>query len=154
MILGKTDQLTDQEFAIVQKHPEIGYQILQHLAPLKDVLPGVLYHHEAIDGSGYPHGLTGDSIPLQGRILAVADAYDAMTSDRPYRQGMPSSMAEEILRKDAGNTWDKNAVTALIHCIEKGELEPETVSSNDIPLSTAISYQAANNFSTQFSPQN
>lgn len=151
-ILGKPGKLTQEEFDIVKKHPEIGYQILKHLEPLKDVLPGVLHHHEAINGTGYPKGLAGDAIPLQGRILAVADAYDAMTSDRPYREGMPSSQAEEILRKDAGVIWDELAVFALLQCIKKGEIEPHIANSNYNPLSQAISYHTSNSFSAHNFP--
>ncbi|AMV32989.1 Cyclic di-GMP phosphodiesterase response regulator RpfG [Pirellula sp. SH-Sr6A] len=125
-ILGKPGKLTDEEFAAVKKHPEIGYQILKHLTPLQYVLPGVLHHHEAINGKGYPAGLVGEAIPLQGRILAVADAYDAMTSDRPYRKGMPSEKAEAILRSEAGVTWDEMAVQAILNCIAEGSVSPQS----------------------------
>ncbi len=133
-ILSKPGKLTDEEFALVKKHPEIGYQILKHLAPLADVLPGVLHHHEAVNGSGYPKGLAGEAIPLQGRILAVADAYDAMTSDRPYRQGMPSEKAEAILRQSAGTIWDEIAVGAILECIECGEVKPQVQTSHAISI--------------------
>ena len=121
-ILGKPGSLTNDEYTIVKKHPEIGHTILKHLKQLDYVLPGVLHHHEAINGRGYPHGLFGEAIPLQGRILAVADAYDAMTSDRPYRPGMPSQKAESILKAEAGRTWDSDAVSALLECIAIGEI--------------------------------
>ena len=87
--LGKQGPLTDEEFAEIQKHPELGWDILQELTQLQYVLPGVVFHHERFDGKGYPDGLAGGDIPLDGRIIAVADSYDAMTSDRPYRKGMP-----------------------------------------------------------------
>ncbi|XZE46295.1 HD-GYP domain-containing protein [Pirellulaceae bacterium SH467] len=125
-ILGKPGKLTDEEFAAVKKHPEIGYQILKHLTPLEYVLPGVLHHHEAVNGKGYPAGLVGEAIPLQGRILAVADAYDAMTSDRPYRKGMPSEKAEAILRSESGVTWDEMAVQAILNCIAEGTVSPQS----------------------------
>jgi HD-GYP domain-containing protein (c-di-GMP phosphodiesterase class II) len=96
----------------------IGYEILKHLASLSYVLPGVLHHHESVDGRGYPHGLVGDAIPLEGRILAVADAYDAMTSNRPYRNGMPCEKAEGILRKGAGQQWDQRMVTAFFEALD------------------------------------
>jgi hypothetical protein len=121
-ILGKPGALTTEEFAIVKKHPEIGYNILKHLKQLDYVLPGVLHHHEAVSGKGYPSGLVGEAIPLHGRILAVADAYDAMISDRPYRPGMPSEKAESILRAEAGKTWDTDIVVVFLECIENGEL--------------------------------
>ncbi|MCY2973721.1 MAG: HD-GYP domain-containing protein [Planctomycetota bacterium] len=126
-ILGKLGKLTDEEFAIVKKHPEIGFTILKHLQKLDYVLPGVLHHHEAVNGGGYPDGLTGESIPLAARILAVADAYDAMTSDRPYRSGMPSEKAESILRSEASKTWDSDIVAAFLQCIENNEIEPHSI---------------------------
>lgn len=124
-ILGKPGPLTAEEFAIVKKHPEIGYNILKHLKQLDYVLPGVLHHHEAVCGKGYPYGLVGAAIPLHGRILAVADAYDAMTSDRPYRPGMPSEKAESILRAEAGKTWDTDIVVVFLECLENDELQPD-----------------------------
>lgn len=132
-ILGKPGKLTDEEFAAVKKHPEIGYQILKHLKPLQYVLPGVLHHHEAVNGTGYPAGLVGEAIPLHGRILAVADAYDAMTSDRPYRKGMPSEKAEAILRSEAGITWDEMAVQAMLSCIEEGAVCPQSRGEATVP---------------------
>ena len=124
-ILGKPGPLTAEEFAVVKKHPEIGYNILKHLKQLDYVLPGVLYHHEAVSGKGYPYGLVGEAIPLHGRILAVADAYDAMTSDRPYRSGMPSEKAESILRAEAGRTWDTDIVVVFLECLANDELQPQ-----------------------------
>lgn len=117
-VLQKPDKLTEAEFAEIKRHPEIGHAILKELASFDYVLPGVLHHHEAVDGSGYPHGLKGDQIPLQARILAVADAYDAMTSDRPYRKGMPTEKAESIIDQGAGRQWDANCVAAFQKCIE------------------------------------
>ena len=127
-ILSKPDKLTDEEFEIIKKHPEVGYNILQHLKPLAYVLPGVMHHHEAVNGKGYPYGLVGEQIPLAGRIIAVADSYDAMTSDRPYRKGMPSEKAESILCKEAGATWDELAVYAIMECISKGIVSPQSTS--------------------------
>ncbi len=112
-VLKKPGQLTDSEFEQIKQHPVIGYEILKHLQNLSYVLPGVLHHHEAIDGSGYPHGLKGDQIPLYARILAVADSYDAMTSNRPYRCGMPTEKAEAILRAGIGTQWDSICVDAF-----------------------------------------
>jgi hypothetical protein len=133
-VLGKPDKLTDEEFALIKLHPEIGVEILKDLRPLNYVLPGVLHHHESVDGSGYPHALAGDDIPLHGRILAVADAYDAMTSDRPYRKGMPPERAEGILRANAGKQWDARIVDAFFTAVDKihdicGFVAPETVRS-------------------------
>lgn len=138
-ILSKPDKLTDDEFEKIKKHPEIGYNILQHLKPLAYVLPGVMHHHEAVNGKGYPYGLVGEQIPLAGRIIAVADSYDAMTSDRPYRKGMPSEKAESILCKEAGSTWDELAVYAIMECISKGIVSPQ---STNKPSQPAISTTA------------
>lgn len=113
-ILNKPDRLTDEEFAEIQRHPEEGWKILQELQQLSYVLPGVLHHHERMDGKGYPDGLQQLDIPLDGRILAVADAYDAMTSDRAYRTGMPHEKAIAILRDGAGTQWDTEAINAFL----------------------------------------
>ena len=112
-ILQKPGRLTDEEFAAIKTHPEIGARLLRGLRPLEKLLPGVLHHHESVDGSGYPHGLKGDEIPLMARILAVADAFDAMTSDRPYRTGMPLAKAESILREGRGTQWDTAVIDAF-----------------------------------------
>lgn len=117
-VLQKPGRLTDDEFRKIQEHPVIGHDILKELAVFDYVLPGVLHHHEAVDGSGYPHGLRGDEIPLDARILAVADAYDAMTSDRPYRDGMSSVRAEAIIADGAGTQWDSECVIAFQRCID------------------------------------
>lgn len=113
-VLGKSTGLTDQEYALVRMHPEIGAEILRHLKPFSYVLPGVLHHHETFDGQGYPHGLAGEAIPLLARIIAVADSYDAMTSDRTYRKGMPTTEAESILRNGAGSQWDTEIIDAFL----------------------------------------
>ncbi len=128
-ILGKPGALTKEEYAIVKKHPEIGHTILKHLKQLDYVLPGVLHHHEAVNGQGYPAGLFGEAIPLHGRILAVADAYDAMTSDRPYRPGMPSEKAEAILRAEAGKMWDADIVSVFMECLANDEIQPHSTDS-------------------------
>ena len=111
--LRKPGKLTDEEFEEIKKHPDEGWAILNDIEQVRDILPGVLYHHERIDGRGYPDGLRGLDIPLDGRILAVADAYDAMTSDRPYRQGMPVEKADSILREGAGTQWDAAIIDAF-----------------------------------------
>ena len=83
------------------------------------MLPGVLYHHERYDGHGYPDGLEGEEIPLDGRILAVADAYDAMTSDRAYRQGLSQEKAEAVLRDGAGTQWDPRIIEAFFRAADE-----------------------------------
>jgi HD-GYP domain-containing protein (c-di-GMP phosphodiesterase class II) len=111
-ILAKPGQLTEEEFRQIQQHPMIGYQILCQLRNLSRILPGVRNHHEAFNGRGYPDKLKGDGIPLMARIIAVADSYDAMVSDRPYRKGMPIERLEEIFRRGAGEQWDSRVIDA------------------------------------------
>jgi HD-GYP domain-containing protein (c-di-GMP phosphodiesterase class II) len=111
-ILSKPEQLTDDEFRKIQEHPMIGYTILSGLKNLNRVLPGVRNHHEAYNGKGYPDGLKGTDIPLMARILSVADSYDAMGSDRPYREGMPLETIEQIFRRGAGEQWDERIIDA------------------------------------------
>ena len=132
-VLKKPGRLTDAEFAEIKKHPEIGYRIVKNLAAFSDLLPGILHHHESVDGSGYPHGLAGEAIPLQARVMAVADAYDAMTSDRPYRPGMPHEMAVNILRELSGKQWDGAVVEALLRV-----LEDEPQSRAQMQVSSAV----------------
>jgi HD-GYP domain-containing protein (c-di-GMP phosphodiesterase class II) len=117
-VLRKPDKLTDEEFAEIKRHPDEGWSILRDLEPMNYVLPGVLHHHEQINGTGYPDGLAGDQIPLDARIMAVADAYDAMTSDRAYRAGMPHEKAVGILRSGAGSQWDAQCVDAFLAAID------------------------------------
>ncbi len=121
-VLKKEGKLTEEEFAEIKRHPGEGWAILQDLEQLGYVLPGVLHHHEHMDGTGYPDGLAGQEIPIDGRLLAIVDAYDAMTSDRPYRQGMPAERAQKILRAGAGTQWDAKLIDAffeVIHQIER-----------------------------------
>lgn len=108
-VLLKEGRLTEEEFDKIKQHPVIGVHILSqvHLPmKLQPILPGVKYHHERYDGKGYPEGLAGEAIPVFGRIMAIADAYDAMTSDRPYRKGMPIEKALAILEDGSGTQWD------------------------------------------------
>jgi HD-GYP domain-containing protein (c-di-GMP phosphodiesterase class II) len=128
-ILKKPGKLTDQEFDVIKSHPLIGYSILKHLTNIAYVLPGVLLHHEAVNGSGYPQGRKGDDIPLMARILAVCDAFDAMTSTRPYRTALPLEKAIEILKKESGTSWDSAIVRTLLDCIEDGTIHPGKVAS-------------------------
>jgi len=108
-VLLKDGLLTAEEFAQMKKHPALGEAILRQVQPseaMAPLLPGVRSHHERYDGKGYPDGSAGDNTPLFGRIIAVADAFDAMTSDRPYRQGMPIAKALSILSEGRGSQWD------------------------------------------------
>jgi HD-GYP domain-containing protein (c-di-GMP phosphodiesterase class II) len=115
-VLKKTGPLTPDEYRLIQSHVEIGVHILSDLKKLHHLLPGVLHHHESLDGSGYPAGLAGDAIPFEARILAVADAFDAMSSTRPYRKRMTPGQIDEIFTKGAGVQWDPKIVEALFAC--------------------------------------
>jgi HD-GYP domain-containing protein (c-di-GMP phosphodiesterase class II) len=98
-VLCKAGKLTDEEFAMVKAHPEIGVRILKDIRQMQDLLPGVLHHHERWDGKGYPYGLSGEQIPLFGRLIALADSFDAMSSNRTYRKALPQQQVlEEVLR--------------------------------------------------------
>jgi hypothetical protein len=118
-VLTKPGPLTPEEFEHIKQHVTIGYTILSELHPIRNLLPGVLWHHERWDGRGYPHGLAGEAIPLLARILAVADAYDAMSTARPYRQAMPPSRVEQILAEGAGGQWDARVIEAFGRCRQK-----------------------------------
>jgi len=111
-VLRKPGKLTDAEFEHIKQHPELGYRILADIKQLSDVLPAVLHHHEQWDGAGYPFKLSGDQTPLIARIVAVADAFDAMSSDRPYRKGLPFDRVDQIFKEGAGRQWDPNVVAA------------------------------------------
>lgn len=113
-VLRKAGKLTDAEYEHIKLHPELGYKILRDLKQLDPVLPAVLHHHEAWDGTGYPHRLAGEEIPLLARIVAVADSFDAMSSDRPYRQGMPAEKLERILASGAATQWDPRVIAAFL----------------------------------------
>jgi len=112
-ILNKPGKLTGEEYEHVKQHPQLGYNILRGVRQLDRVLPLVLHHHEAWDGMGYPHGLKGTETPQLARIMAVADAYDAMSSDRSYREGMPDKKVNAILREGAGLQWDAEVIAAF-----------------------------------------
>ncbi len=114
-ILDKPGPLTEEEWMTMKRHPVIGYEILKSIRQFHGpILEGVLHHHERIDGKGYPFGLKGSEIPLMGRLLAVADGFDAMTSDRPYRAGMPVEKALQILIEGAGSQWDKELALGFV----------------------------------------
>lgn len=118
-VLLKQAALNAEETEHIRKHPEIGYSILKDLHQISSVLPGVLHHHEQYNGQGYPHGLSGENIPLIARILAVADSYDAMSTTRPYRQGMSATKVEQILTEGSNQQWDPRVVEAFKSSIHR-----------------------------------
>jgi HD-GYP domain-containing protein (c-di-GMP phosphodiesterase class II) len=121
-ILKKPDRLNPQEFEVIKRHSEIGAKIVEHIRQLKEIIPGVKYHHEQVNGKGYPDGLMGEDIPPLARIVAVADTYDALTTDRPYRKAMGKEAAIEEVKRCSGTQLDKKVVEAFIQAYEKGEI--------------------------------
>lgn len=118
-ILRKPGHLSDEEFEVMRQHPVVGAMIVASMPGMTDILPGVRFHHERWDGKGYPEGLKGDDIPLLGRILAVPDAFSAMTTDRPYRKGMNWHVAIDKIRGGIGTQFDPSIAAAFLRAIEK-----------------------------------
>jgi len=127
-ILKKPGALTAEEFEIMKTHTTKGANILRPVAKLKDMIPGIELHHESLDGRGYPHGIKGDEIPLLPRIIAVADTFDALTTNRPYQQAHDCDDALRIIHSISGKRLDPTAVAALQAIYERGEIRvPRTV---------------------------
>ena len=113
-IFQKSTSLTDEEFKLVKQHPDQGWKILCRIKELQHILPGILHHHENLDGTGYPDQIGGDDIPLAAKIIAAADAYDALTSDRNYRDRKSHSEALDILQDGSGTQWDPIVIDAVL----------------------------------------
>jgi len=137
-ILKKPTRLTPEEYEIIKTHPEKGAEIIRHIKSLAQVVPLVLYHQEQYDGKGYPKGLAGDEIPIESRIVAVLDAFDAMTSDRVYRKAPGRQRAVEELKRYAGTQFDPQVVQAFLEVISEtspqtplpSQIEPSSVSQS------------------------
>jgi HD-GYP domain-containing protein (c-di-GMP phosphodiesterase class II) len=123
-ILGKMGPLTDEEFAVMKTHPTKGAAIMEHVPQLKSMIPGMKYHHENVDGSGYPEGLKGDAIPVIAKIVSVADTFDAMTTNRPYQKAMEITYVFTRMRSFIGKKFEKHLVEALITAYEEGLIRP------------------------------
>ena len=121
-ILKKPEQLSPEEFDIIKRHSNMGAEIIEHVRQLREIIPGVKYHHEQVNGKGYPDGLRGKDIPILAKIVAVADTYDAMTTDRPYRKAMDKKVAIDELKRCSGTQLDKEVVEAFIQAYQNGEI--------------------------------
>jgi len=142
-VLNKPGKLTDEEFDHIKSHPLTGVQILQKVDSLAAALPIVRHHHERYDGKGYPDGLAGEDIPLPARVVAVADAFDAMTSSRAYRSALPTAEARRRLLEGSGTQFDTELVEVFVGLLDSGELqmpeeaEPETPAAHPEPQAAA-----------------
>lgn len=117
-IINKTDKLTDEEYRMILKHPEIGEDILKCISEIPDISVGAKFHHEKYDGSGYPNGVSGEDIPLQARIIGIADAYDAMASKRSYRDVLPQEVVRAEILKGKGTQFDPMCADILLEMID------------------------------------
>ena len=124
-ILRKPGSLTDAEWEIMRRHPVTGAQIVSPLEFFDDGAVIVRHHHERLDGSGYPDGLTGEGIPLGARIVAVADVYDALTSGRPHRAGLAPAEATRVLQREGGRTLDSHLVALLVKILAAAPATPD-----------------------------
>ena len=120
-VLAKENRLEKEELEIIRRHPEISAEIIRPVSFLQKVIPIIRHHHENVDGSGYPDGLKGEEIPLESRILAVADAYDAMTSNRPYREAITRERALTLISERAGTQFDADVVNVFVEVMSESE---------------------------------
>src|SRR3954462_2290373 len=121
-VLCKEGRLDDAELAQIREHPKIGAKLLLRVTTLRDAIPYVLYHHERWDGTGYPTGKAGEEIPVEARVLAIADAFDAMTSDRPYRSALTHEEALAEVERCAGTQFDPKIARVFLEVFREAEL--------------------------------
>lgn len=121
LVLNKPGELTDEEYEEMRQHPLIGSELLASIPILRDAKHIVLHHHEFFGGGGYPYGLKGDKIPVGARIIAIADAFEAMTADRPYRNALNYEAAKKKLRELAGSQFDPELVELFLSLLEDEE---------------------------------
>jgi HD-GYP domain-containing protein (c-di-GMP phosphodiesterase class II) len=131
-ILKKPSALTNEEFEIMKTHPQKGYKIMSQIPAMKVFLPGMYMHHEMVNGEGYPQGLKGSEIPLQAKIVSVADTFDAMTTDRPYQKGMELEAALNRIKTFIGSRYDGKVVEALIEACNEGKVRAVGVHPNAV----------------------
>ena len=122
-VLGKHSPLDESEWILMRTHPEMGLNLLDRAGQSSREVLAVLYHHERLDGSGYPYGLKAEAIPVEARIVAVADTFDALTSDRPYRKACSQAEARRVLVEEAGARLDPRAVDALFRALDETSAE-------------------------------
>jgi HD-GYP domain-containing protein (c-di-GMP phosphodiesterase class II) len=121
-ILRKPGALSDDEFEVMKGHPAKGAAIMSGVAQLADCIPGMKYHHEKWSGGGYPDNLEGEAIPMQARIVAIADTFDAMTTNRPYQKAMELSYVVEKIRSFGGTRFDPRVVDAFANAVKRGDI--------------------------------
>jgi HD-GYP domain-containing protein (c-di-GMP phosphodiesterase class II) len=126
-ILKKPAALTDEEYDVMKKHPQKGYKIMSQIPAMKEFLPGMYMHHEMVDGKGYPQGLKGEEIPMMGKIVAVADTFDAMTTDRPYQKAMKFEDAVARIESFVNTRYDAEVVGAFTAACREGQIRPGSV---------------------------
>lgn len=124
-VLNKASRLTEDEFKVMKQHPEKSFEILKEYPGFEKIAENARFHHERFDGKGYPMGLQGEEIPLLARIILIADTFDAMTSTRPYRKGLPYEVAFEELNQFSGSQFDPNLVKAFCEGMRKEALKGE-----------------------------
>ncbi len=124
-VLNKPSRLTEEEFLVMKQHPEQSYEILKEFPVFEKIAKNARYHHERYDGRGYPEGMKGEEIPLFARIILIADTFDAMTSTRPYRKGLPYSVAYDELNQFSGSQFDPKCVKAFVEGMQKEALKNE-----------------------------
>ncbi|SFB70689.1 HD-GYP domain-containing protein [Butyrivibrio sp. YAB3001] len=143
-VLNKPGRLSDEEFSLMKKHTEIGYEIMSNLGDGVDgILDGIRYHHERFDGRGYPDGLSGEDIPLIARILALADSYDAMTSNRVYRNRLSDEKVKEEFVKGAGTQFDPALSRIFVRMLDSGELNAYTIDGAALDVSNKVRNSSA-----------
>ena len=139
-VLDKHSPLDESEWILMRTHPEMGLTLLDRIGQSSREVLAVLYHHERLDGSGYPYGLKAEAIPIEARIVAVADTYDALTSDRPYRKACTQAEARRVLVEEAGARLDTRAVGALFSALDSHVSNVNRFSNVEIGTRRALAY--------------
>jgi HD-GYP domain-containing protein (c-di-GMP phosphodiesterase class II) len=136
-ILKKPAPLTNDEYEVMKGHPQKGFKIMSQIPAMRDFLPGMYMHHEMINGQGYPQGLKGEEIPMQARIVSVADTFDAMTTDRPYQRAMKFEDALARIKSFVGTRYDERVVESLMAACRSGQVTPGRVRLKRPPKAVA-----------------